>query len=335
MIPSLDEIKAAPLNGLRALSTFSGCGGSSTGLRWAGFDIVAAAEFVGIAADTYAANYPSTPVLRRDLRGVSGVEWLTDLGLAPGDVDLLEGSPPCSAFSVAGRGSAKWGKVVSYSDTEQRVDDLFYVFVRLVDEIRPRAFLAENVPGLIAGKSKGQFKRIVAAFEQVGFTVRTAVLDASYLGVPQQRRRLYFVGFSDPAAAARFEFPKPEPQTTISDGLPWLRSIRTRGSTTRRSAHLRAANTITSFPSAVGGFTFSGVDGDEKPPGWDSLPDEERGDFRRSPRLLSIPELRRVCGFPDDYTLLGSWRQRWERLGRSVCPPVYLRMGRQIAEALR
>jgi DNA (cytosine-5)-methyltransferase 1 len=213
----MGEIRAIEPCGLVAASTFSGCGGSSLGYRMAGFSVRYANEFVEAARDTYAANQsPATFLDGRDIRTVTGAEILEYCG---GSVDLLDGSPPCSDFSTAGKREKGWGKVKQYSDTEQRVDDLFFEFARLVREVQPRCFVAENVSGLVKGSAKGYFKLILAALRDCGYRVEAKLLTASWLGVPQARQRLIFVGVR---ADQGFDpiFPKPLPyQYTVREAI--------------------------------------------------------------------------------------------------------------------
>lgn len=222
-VPAMDEIRAIPWNGFTAVSTFSGCGGSSLGYRMAGFKVLWASEFVEAARDTYRVNAaPDTILDGRDIREVTGADILAATGLQVGELDLFDGSPPCASFSTAGSREKSWGKVKSYSDTEQRSDDLFFEYARLVRDIQPRVFVAENVSGLVKGTSKGYFKIILARLRDAGYRVQAKVLDASWLGVPQARQRLIFIGVredldTDPA------FPKPLPyRYTVRDALPWI-----------------------------------------------------------------------------------------------------------------
>lgn len=223
VVPSMAEIAAAPWNGLTVVSTFAGGGGSSTGYRMAGYRVLWANEFVAAAADTYAANArPGTIVDRSDIRTVTGETVLAATGLQVGDLDILDGSPPCAAFSTSGQRSAGWGQVKTYSDTAQRVDDLFFEFARLVGELRPRVFVAENVSGLVKGAAKGYFKAILAALKAHGYRVEARLLDAQWLGVPQARQRLIFIGVRDDVGRAPV-FPRPmRHRYAVRDVLPAL-----------------------------------------------------------------------------------------------------------------
>lgn len=219
------EIRRTKPNGLTVASTFSGCGGSCLGFKMAGFKHVFASEFIPAARDTYAANFPGVHLDARDIRKVQPEDVLKVAGLKKGQLDVLEGSPPCSSFSTAGKRSKGWGDVKKYSDTEQRTDDLFFEFVRLLKGLAPRAFVAENVSGLVKGVAKGYFLEILRELKAAGYNVSCRVLDAQWLGVPQQRARTIFVGVREDLKVEPAH-PAPLPyRYTIRDALPWIDGV--------------------------------------------------------------------------------------------------------------
>src|SRR5687767_12534658 len=114
-VPSMAEIAAVPWNGFTAVSTFSGCGGSSLGYKMAGFRVLWANEFIPAAQEVYRANHPATILDTRDIRTVQPEDILDAIKLKPGQLDLFDGSPPCASFSTAGAREAGWGKVKKYS----------------------------------------------------------------------------------------------------------------------------------------------------------------------------------------------------------------------------
>src|SRR4051812_19979372 len=230
-VPSMAEVRAVPGNGLTAASTFSGCGGSSLGYRMAGFRVAWASEFVEAARDTYRAN-SDTVVDGRDIRDLTAGDVLAGAGVGYGELDLLDGSPPCASFSTAGSRHKAWGQTKKYSDTSQRTDDLFFEYARLIDGVAPRVFVAENVSGLVKGSAKGYFKDILAALQACGdgYRVSARVLNAAWLGVPQARQRLFFVGVRRDLERPPVH-PAPLPyQYSVRDALPWItRQMRTDG----------------------------------------------------------------------------------------------------------
>lgn len=365
------EIAAVPWSGLTAASTFSGCGGTCLGLRWAGFKVLWASEFIPSAAEVYRANHPGSILDINDIRKVEPEQILEATGLDRGDLDLLDGSPPCASFSLAGKREVHWGEVKTYSDTKQRVDDLFFEFARILEGLQPRAFVAENVKGLVIGKAKGYFKEILARLKSCGYRVRARVLDAQWLGVPQRRQRLIFVGIRDDLDADPVH-PTPFPyRYTLVEACPWIKRVRCgdkRWRCVEEGSSKNPAQTVMTH-ARLNGYTEgsvieegSSIEGYAIEKEWEKLRPGESSDKylnlvrahpdRPSPtvtqlagrnggvagvthpferRKFSIGELRRICGFPDDFVLTGTYAQRWERLGRAVPPP----MSRQIGLAVR
>ena len=226
LVPSMEDVRATPASGYRVVSTFTGAGGSCLGFRMAGFTPVYAVEFIEAARDTYRANFPGVHVDPRDVREIRPEDILERTGLAVGQLDVLEGSPPCASFSTAGKRERGWGRVNAYSGTTQRVDDLFGEYVRLLRGLMPRTFVAENVSGLVKGKAKGYFKAILADMRASGYRVRAQLLDAQWLGVPQMRQRLIFVGVREDLDAEP-AFPRPLPyRYSVREALPWLTGYR-------------------------------------------------------------------------------------------------------------
>lgn len=165
-VPSMGEIDKIKKNGLKVISTFTGAGGSCLGFKMAGFETIWASEFVPAAQEVYELNFPGVPVNTGDIRDLSPKDLLDEAGISAGEADVMEGSPPCASFSTAGKREKFWGEKVSYSETTQRVDDLFFEYVRILEGVQPKVFVAENVSGLIKGKSKGYFKEIIRAMKK-------------------------------------------------------------------------------------------------------------------------------------------------------------------------
>ena len=297
----------------------------------------------------------------RDIRTVQPEEVLAALKMQPGDLDLLDGSPPCASFSTAGKREAGWGKVKKYSDGAQRTDDLFHEFIRLVRGIRPKVFVAENVSGLVKGTAKGYFLEILAAMKASGYRVTCRVLDAQWLGVPQQRQRTIFVGVREDLKLDPVH-PKPLPyRYSVRDALPWITDARqtevfnepdrvftdtpSPSVTTLGIGAKRNDSVVVEAETDISRYAIGAE--------WDKLKQGEQSEkyfslqrcseTEPSPcvqashgnlstagithptekRKFTIAELRRICAFPDDFILTGSYAQQWERLGRAV-PPVMM-----------
>ena len=205
-----DTLKSEKRALFNVLSTFAGGGGSSTGYRLAGGKILAINEFVPEAQNTYRENYPDTLIIPGDIKKLTGKDFLEKINLKPGELDLLDGSPPCSAFSMAGsvshgKGNTHadaFGKKKKYSDIEgvENVEDLFFEFLRVAEEIKPKVIIGENVEGLTMGEAKEYFHRIQNTFEQIGYLIVANVLNSSYYGVPQARKRTFFIAVREDVA---------------------------------------------------------------------------------------------------------------------------------------
>ncbi len=128
-----------------AIDLFAGCGGLTEGLKQAGFKVVGAIELDDTAAKAYQLNHPSVRMWNSDIRGISGAAILSELKFEKGELDLLAGCPPCQGFSTMRTLNGKW-------TVEDRQNSLLFEFLRLVEELEPRALMMENVPGLAADR---------------------------------------------------------------------------------------------------------------------------------------------------------------------------------------
>lgn len=190
----MTEISRIPWNGYKVVSTFSGAGGSCLGYRMAGYHVVWANEFLPAAQETYRANHPDTFLNCNNIREVSADDIIRESGIPKGQIDLFDGSPPCSSFSMAGARERHWGETKKYSDTVERTDDLFFEYIRLLHDLQPKTFVAENVAGLARGTAKGYFKMFLKGMADAGYEVQARLINAKFLGVPQSRERIIFVG---------------------------------------------------------------------------------------------------------------------------------------------
>jgi DNA (cytosine-5)-methyltransferase 1 len=165
---------------LLAVDLFSGCGGLSQGLKDAGFSVVAAVEIDRKAQDTYRINHPTVRLYESDIRELDPAKVLHDVGLMPGELDLLAGCPPCQGFSSL-RTKNKRASVV-----DER-NNLVRDFFRFVDVMRPKTVMMENVPGLAKDV---RFIKMQRDLELLGYETTVAVLNAADYAVPQRRKRL-------------------------------------------------------------------------------------------------------------------------------------------------
>jgi DNA (cytosine-5)-methyltransferase 1 len=154
------------------ISLFAGCGGSSLGYSMAGYRELLAVEWDEAAAATFRANFSNVEVYEGDIRGLSAEECLSRV--EPGNLDVLDGSPPCQGFSTA-------GKRRFYDPRNQLVRE----YLRLLRMLRPKAFVLENVSGLVKGKMKLIFVEMLRELKSAGYRVSARLLDAMWFSVPQ------------------------------------------------------------------------------------------------------------------------------------------------------
>lgn len=181
-----------PCNGYKVFSTFACGGGSTMGYKLAGYEMLGICEIDPQMARIYKKNHNPKMVFLEDIRVFRKRE---DLPLELFNLDILDGSPPCSSFSTAGNREKDWGKekVFREGQAKQRLDDLFFEYIALVKRLRPKVAVAENVSGLLKGAAKGYVKEIQAAFNEAGYDLQVFLFNAASMGVPQKRQRSFFI----------------------------------------------------------------------------------------------------------------------------------------------
>ncbi|TCO72141.1 DNA cytosine methyltransferase [Marinisporobacter balticus] len=181
------------------IDLFCGCGGFSKGFEQAGFNIKLGLDSWKDATKTYEYNFPDSIVVNDDITNITGKSLLDLMDLNNDSIDVIIGGPPCQGFSVSGK---------------RLIDDprntLYKSFVRIVNDIKPKIFVMENVPGLIRlfnGKAKDE---IMEDFRNIGYNVQVKMLSADEYGVPQKRKRVFFVGVDENQIinSDKFSFPE-------------------------------------------------------------------------------------------------------------------------------
>jgi len=172
---------------LNTIDLFSGCGGMSLGFKWAGFNTLLASDIDENCEKTFNTNFPETPFICGDLADFQKKDFQKHITK---DVDVIIGGPPCQGFSLANK---KRNKV-----SEDPRNNLFFEFVKTINWYNPKAFVMENVKGLLSMNSGQVIKQIVNEFEnagEFGYDVKYQILKASDFGVPQSRERVIVLGF--------------------------------------------------------------------------------------------------------------------------------------------
>ena len=179
---------------MNVISLFSGCGGLDLGFEKAGFDIPVANEFDKTIWATFKANHPNTHLIEGDVRNVSKADIAKYFN---GEVDGIIGGPPCQSWSAAG----------SLKGIEDARGQLFFDYIRILKEFRPKFFLAENVSGMLANRHNEAVQNILKMFEEAGYDISLTLVNAKDYGVAEERKRVFYIGFRKDLNI-RFIFPK-------------------------------------------------------------------------------------------------------------------------------
>jgi len=184
--------KGIDAHGLKVFGTFVCGGGSSMGYKLAGFNHLGGVEIDQPIADVYEANHHPKYLFNEDIRKFVLRDNLPEELF---NLDLLDGSPPCSSFSMAGNREKDWGKekIFKEGQAKQKLDDLFFTYIELAKKLQPKVVIAENVKGLLQGNAKVYVKNIVKGFQEAGYNVQFFLLNAASMGVPQMRERVFFI----------------------------------------------------------------------------------------------------------------------------------------------
>lgn len=326
---------AAHRTAMSSLSLFSGGGGLDLGLAFAGFECALASDLAPVFVETIASNLEGTVAYPADAMELTGAALRAASGHE--EVDLIAAGPPCQAFSILGRRGA-------LADPRGL---LALKYFELVAELKPRAFLFENVPGLLTTNSGADWERLLThANDVTGYDLHWAKLNAASFGIPQFRERVVVVGFREPRL---FEFPRVPTGPGASellemsgglspsrwalegvDGLPNHR-IRAHGERVRNRYHAmspgardRTDHTDRIHPDRPSGTVLVGSsDGGGRPHvhPWE-------------PRVITVREAARLQSFPDWYVFRGTGTAQYRQVGNAVPPLLAYEVGCRIRDAL-
>lgn len=189
---NITDLKKVKKNGYKVFSCFACGGGSTLGYKLAGFDVIGANDVDKKMAKLYKMNHNPKHYFLEDIRTLTVRK---DLPKELYELDILDGSPPCSTFSMSGGREKDWGKKKKFTEGQvpQTLDDLFIEFVKLAKELQPKIVIAENVKGMIMGNAKRYVKAIREAFDEAGYDTQLFLLNGANMGVPQRRERIFFI----------------------------------------------------------------------------------------------------------------------------------------------
>jgi DNA (cytosine-5)-methyltransferase 1 len=191
----LSDLEKVPQNGLTVMSTFACGGGSSMGYKRAGCTVIAANDIDPEMAYHYKLNIKPKHYFLCPIRDLLTADLPPELF----NLDILDGSPPCSTFSMAGSREKAWGKKKHFREgqAKQVLSDLFFDYLDLVERLHPRVAIAENVKGMILGNAKGYTKMVMQRFKEIGYRPQLFLVNAADCGVPQKRERVFFCAIRD------------------------------------------------------------------------------------------------------------------------------------------
>lgn len=191
----LKDLESVPQNGVKVMSTFACGGGSTMGYKLAGCKVIAANDIDKDMATHYKANHKPEHYFLCPIKELLAADLPSELY----GIDILDGSPPCSTFSMAGNREKDWGKEKYFREGQatQVLSDLFFDFLDFAEKLKPKVIIAENVKGMLAGNAKGYTKMIMARLKVMGYRPQLFLVNAADCGVPQKRERVFFCAVRD------------------------------------------------------------------------------------------------------------------------------------------
>ena len=202
------------------------------GYKRAGYTVLGCCEIDPSMMAIYKTNHHPKYAYEMDIRDFAKLEDYPEDLIG---VDVLDGSPPCSVFSLAGKREAGWGveKKFREGQKEQRLDDLFFYFLDVAERLKPKVIISENVKGMLVANAKGWLNQIIKKFDDVGYVVQLFLLNAARMGVPQKRERVFLVAHRKDLELPKLELSFDEPEIPFGvvreehgdEGSPYLMSL--------------------------------------------------------------------------------------------------------------
>ncbi|MDR6938196.1 DNA (cytosine-5-)-methyltransferase [Luteibacter sp. 3190] len=343
---------------LKCISLFSGCGGLDIGAHAAGFDVIVATDIESTCAETYAQNFPSVPFITRRIGDVESQDLLHAAGVDASQVDLLIGGPPCPAFSKSRFYRTEKPRALDDPVAAETVGG----YLRMLREIRPKAFLLENVKGLSYGVHRQALDHILQTAADLGYATEVHIVNAADYGVPQIRERCLVVGsLNGPVQVASKKFAKMgtdenlPPWRTAGEALSDLDTDELARDDDGHFAGGQFNDLLRLIPPGENYLHFTAERGHPEPrfkwrsrywsfllklspslPSWtiQARRSNNMGPFHWRSRILRITEIKRLQTFPDNFVLAGNVEQQWRQVGNAVPPLLAEHFCRSIYEKL-
>lgn len=318
-------MKPKAVNAPTVISTFAGGGGSSLGYSMARYRELLAVEWDKHACEVFKLNFPDVPIYCGDIAKLS-VEQCQELaGIGEGELDVLDGSPPCQSFSVSGKRQ--------FEDTRGQ---LYHEFVRLLRGLKPKALVMENVKGMVIGKMKLIFADCLSELKASGYKVKAKLLNSMFYNVPQSRERLIFIGIREDLGIEPSHPIGNQNLITASQALVGCEVGKTplfKDNYAKFWRHIPEGKNLGDLTGAKG---FNTRKLHPHRPSLTLLKTQHGHGFGtlchwKEARAISAEEGKRLQSFPDEFQLLGNYRHQWGVIGNSV-PPLFMKA---IAEHVR
>jgi len=346
--------RARPLN---CISLFSGCGGLDLGVERAGFKVRVATDAEALCAKTYAANFSDTPYIVGRIGDLTAEDLLDCAGIGADEVDLLIGGPPCPAFSKSRFYRTDKPRAMDDPVAKETVGG----YIRILSDVRPRAFLLENVKGLAYGVHREALNYILAEAESLGYRTLVSIVNSADYGVPQIRERCIVMGVlkGEPTA------PAPTHSKHAGDGLArWVTAgealddldTEENASFEGHFAGGKHHELLLEVPPGDNYLFFTEERGHASPkflwrsrywsfllklsremPSWtiQARRSNNMGPFHWRSRILRISEIKRIQTFPDSFSVSGTLDQQWRQIGNAVPPKLAEAFGNTILSGLK
>lgn len=308
---SLQDLASVPRNGLKVMSTFACGGGSTMGYKRAGCDVIAANDIDPEMAWHYRHNLKPQHYFLCPIRDLLTADLPPELF----SLDILDGSPPCSTFSMAGSREKAWGKEKHFREgqAKQVLSDLFFDYLDLVERLKPKVAIAENVKGMLIGNAKGYTKLVMARFKEIGYRPQLFLVNAADCGVPQKRERVFFCALRNDIAAPPLTLAPRHRWISAGEATADLQDLTDEEREDAAPCDLDKKWWSLTEPGDSGGYRTATLKLIGKKIGWNNFRLSENkpaftlsathGNFTHwnECRRLTFREWKRLGSFPDDY----------------------------------
>ena len=337
---------------IRTISLFSGGGGLDIGFEKAGFDILFATDVNNSCCETLKLNRGNT--LNKNLTVLEADIRTMDLDLLPSDIDMVIGGPPCQSYSASGRRAGGAAGTLDARGT------LFEGYCEVLKRVKPKAFLFENVRGILATNKGEDFRNIVKSFAELGYKIEYRILDAEDYGVPQQRERMFIVGHK---LKGHFLYPRPlygsdsinkTPYISVGEAIKDIKLTPDEEKETRFEGG-KYCSLLPLVPPGENYLHFTAKRGYENPifayrsrfsdflykanPATPvktliASPGKYTGPLHWENRYLTVNEYKRIQGFPDEHIFFGKRSDQIRQIGNSVVPKIAYYLALAIKEEI-